>query len=147
MRRITVIGMIILGLVALPLMAAATPAPDKKVEICHSTGDGDFHTVEVSRNALQAHLDHGDPEGACDESVATFSATIGTACTFLGCPVTLDATGLNGEGPFIWSGPNPVDGISATEVMILPPAQTSVVSLSFVGADGTILISRPITLP
>ena len=40
MRRITVVGMIILGLVAMPLVVAAKPPPKDKVEICHFTGDG-----------------------------------------------------------------------------------------------------------
>ena len=63
MRRITVIGMIILGLVALPLMAAAKSdkAPDK-MEICHVDDDGETHVIEVSPNAVAAHYGHNDPE-------------------------------------------------------------------------------------
>jgi membrane protein involved in colicin uptake len=37
-----------------------------KVTICHKTG-AEYHTLEISRSALQAHLDHGDSEGACDD--------------------------------------------------------------------------------
>ena len=39
----------------------------EKVEICHVTGKGDrSHTIEVSVNAMPAHLKHGDSLGACD---------------------------------------------------------------------------------
>jgi hypothetical protein len=37
-----------------------------KVTICHKTG-AEYHTLEISRSALQAHLDHGDSEGACND--------------------------------------------------------------------------------
>jgi len=36
-----------------------------KVTICHRTGNGESHTITVSRNALPAHLRHGDTIGAC----------------------------------------------------------------------------------
>jgi len=34
------------------------PAP--KVDVCHIDGKGDYHLINISENALQAHLDHGD---------------------------------------------------------------------------------------
>jgi hypothetical protein len=36
-----------------------------KVTICHRTGSGKSHEITVSRNALPAHLAHGDRAGAC----------------------------------------------------------------------------------
>ena len=65
MRRITVVGMIILSLVAMPLVVSAAPSTDK-VEICHVTGDGDAHTISVSEKALKGHLKHGDLPLPCD---------------------------------------------------------------------------------
>jgi ABC-type sugar transport system substrate-binding protein len=40
---------------------------DKKVTICHHTGSqkNPFVTITVSRNALPAHLAHGDTLGPC----------------------------------------------------------------------------------
>ena len=35
-------------------------APAPKVDVCHRTGDGEFHLINVSGNALDAHLAHGD---------------------------------------------------------------------------------------
>jgi hypothetical protein len=55
---------------------SATPAASeqypKKVVICHKTGSkkNPFRTIRVSRNAVKAHLRHGDRLGPC--STATF---------------------------------------------------------------------------
>jgi hypothetical protein len=55
---------------------SATPAASeqypKKVTICHKTGSkkNPFRTIRVSRNAVKAHLRHGDRLGPC--STATF---------------------------------------------------------------------------
>jgi hypothetical protein len=39
-----------------------------KVTICHVPPGNptNYHTLEVSQNALQAHLDHGDCIGSCE---------------------------------------------------------------------------------
>jgi hypothetical protein len=42
----------------------ATPPPDGKVTVCHKGK----HTIEISAEAVEAHLDHGDTLGACDRS-------------------------------------------------------------------------------
>lgn len=113
MRRITVIGMIIMGLVALPLVAAAGPAP--KVEICHQTGDGESHIIEVSTKAFEAHEAHGDwevdednPAAACGgepdttelpalTAEFTGSVTCGTGFFFMICDLALDSIGSSGD--------------------------------------------------
>ena len=44
---------------------------EAKVQICHLTGNGTWRSIEVSINALPAHLDHGDlesPDGSCPAS-------------------------------------------------------------------------------
>jgi hypothetical protein len=47
---------------------AATAQYEKKVTICHRTGSkkNPFVTIRVSRNAVKAHLRHGDKLGACN---------------------------------------------------------------------------------
>ena len=40
-------------------------AGNKKVTVCHKPNSKNPVTIEISRNALQAHLNHGDREGAC----------------------------------------------------------------------------------
>ncbi len=47
-----------------PLTAPSTTNNDKnagkKVDVCHRRGNGTFIMINISRNALQAHLNHGD---------------------------------------------------------------------------------------
>lgn len=51
---------------ALSLVAAllasgiAIAAPAGKVDVCHREGNGSYHLINVSENALPAHLAHGD---------------------------------------------------------------------------------------
>lgn len=47
---------------------AAATQYDRKVTICHRTGSqkNPFVTIRVSRNALPAHLRHGDRLGPCE---------------------------------------------------------------------------------
>ncbi len=45
-------------LIAGPAMAVRAP----KVDVCHRTGNGSYHLISVSRNALPAHLRHGDAQ-------------------------------------------------------------------------------------
>jgi hypothetical protein len=57
--------------------AAAAKQYADKVTICHHTGSkkNPFRTIRVSRNALKAHLKHGDTVGACGpNSVFTMCA-------------------------------------------------------------------------
>jgi hypothetical protein len=69
-----------------PVAGAVSPAGDAasakqyedKVTICHRTGSkkNPFRTITVSRNALKAHLKHGDSVGRCGpNSVFTMCAT------------------------------------------------------------------------
>ena len=53
-----------------PAVSAQYP---KKVTICHKTGSkkNPFVTIRVSRNAVKAHLKHGDAMGPCSTAVFT----------------------------------------------------------------------------
>lgn len=75
-------GVALLAFAALASVGAAvspsgTPAAGeqyaKKVTICHRTGSkkNPFRTIRVSRNAVKAHLRHGDTVGPC--STAPFT--------------------------------------------------------------------------
>jgi hypothetical protein len=68
-----------------PVASAVSPSGESaaakqyadKVTICHHTGSKKkpFHTIRVSRNALKAHLKHGDTVGPCGpNSVFTMCA-------------------------------------------------------------------------
>ena len=66
-----------MGSVGAAISPAGAPASasqyEKKVTICHRTGSkkNPFRTIRVSRNAVKAHLRHGDAVGPC--STATFT--------------------------------------------------------------------------
>jgi hypothetical protein len=59
----------LLALLLVPVQAGAPggkgndspPPPPKKVTVCHKG-----HAIEISENALSAHLAHGDTEGPCE---------------------------------------------------------------------------------
>ncbi len=127
MRRIAIVGMILVSLVAVPLVAAA--APGEKSEVCHLQDDGEMKTLTVGGKALQAHLNHGDAEGACDEAppaeeppaveplVATFSHAIECGADpddpFASCDVVVSASvSAEGSFTFVWS----VDGVVFTHL-------------------------------
>jgi hypothetical protein len=40
---------------------------NNRVAICHREGNGSYHTIYVSENAVPAHLSHGDYLGPCTE--------------------------------------------------------------------------------
>ena len=48
-----------------------------KVEVCHVSGNGSSQTICVSPNAVQAHLNHGDSLGACED---TFTCDTAPSC-------------------------------------------------------------------
>lgn len=101
MRRISIIGLIIAGLVAMPLIVAAAPGGEGKVAVCHIPDDGGApHEIVVNAKALKAHQNHGDIEGACPDEEPTNTAptaVIGFStiwCSFGGtCEMELDGTG------------------------------------------------------
>lgn len=52
------------GLVSALLVAALAPnaafAKSEKVDVCHITEDGTYNLINISENAVPAHLNHGD---------------------------------------------------------------------------------------
>jgi hypothetical protein len=48
----------------------------RRVAICHGTGNGEYHTIYVSQNAVQAHLNHGDYLGPCTEIVVDWQSIL-----------------------------------------------------------------------
>lgn len=42
------------------LASGASAKQDNKVDVCHKTGNGSFHLISISADALDAHLSHGD---------------------------------------------------------------------------------------
>lgn len=74
--------LLLLSVTFFSTLSLAQPAP--KVSVCHRSGDG-FHVINISSNALPAHLRHGDVLAPVEG--ATVDVTLGD-----GTVVTLDAT-------------------------------------------------------
>ena len=91
------VATLVIGLVGGALLATSIEAaPQDKVTICHKG----MNTISVSRNALPAHIAHGDEEGACAATAtatgtptATASATATSTAT---ATATATATGTAG---------------------------------------------------
>ncbi len=66
-----------------PAVEGERVSPAPKVDVCHRTGNGDFHLINISSNALNAHLGHGDAlaerwsgSGTCRTSSSTRRASM-----------------------------------------------------------------------
>ena len=58
-KLLSVIAILVLLLAALPVLSVGA-LPADKVDVCHREGNGEFHLINVSENALDAHMAHGD---------------------------------------------------------------------------------------
>src|SRR6478609_1787111 len=72
----TLVGAIVGLLVLCGVGVAGAQQPTgERVNVCHREGNGTYHVINVSVNALPAHLAHGDiypvPESGCSASATT----------------------------------------------------------------------------
>lgn len=59
--RRMLVGALVPAMVLVAASAAtAIGQPQGKVDVCHRTGNGSSHVINISGNALPAHLRHGD---------------------------------------------------------------------------------------
>jgi hypothetical protein len=65
----------------------------EKMDVCHKTGSGKEHTINIAAPAVPAHVAHGDTLGACALVAATTSlSTTTTATTTTATPTTATTT-------------------------------------------------------
>lgn len=57
-KLVRVIGILVLLIAAIPMVSVG--AAPGKVNVCHRTGNGSYHLINISTKALPAHLAHGD---------------------------------------------------------------------------------------
>ena len=60
LRQIVFTALVPATLLVAATVGAAQGEPTAKVAVCHQTGNGSFHEINISGNALPAHLRHGD---------------------------------------------------------------------------------------
>ena len=57
-KLLSVAAILVLLLVALPVLSVG--AGGEKVDVCHSEGNGTYHLINISDNAYDSHVAHGD---------------------------------------------------------------------------------------
>eukprot|EP00516_Mucochytrium_quahogii_P008045 CAMPEP_0203748004 /NCGR_PEP_ID=MMETSP0098-20131031/2995_1 /ASSEMBLY_ACC=CAM_ASM_000208 /TAXON_ID=96639 /ORGANISM=" , Strain NY0313808BC1" /LENGTH=510 /DNA_ID=CAMNT_0050636609 /DNA_START=422 /DNA_END=1951 /DNA_ORIENTATION=+ len=99
-----------------------------KVEICHFTDEGDWHTISVSQNAVESHVqNHGDLIGECngwcetlcnDTNACTIDAHDGDDCEANGCTPVEDRDPVNCDDNDACTndGCDPLTGCTTTPV-------------------------------
>lgn len=60
LRRVTAAALMPALLFVTAGAATVLGSPQGKVDVCHQTGNGSYHVINVSGNAVPAHLRHGD---------------------------------------------------------------------------------------
>ena len=65
MKRVKELLLLAVIVGALAMLLATSAAAGDKATLCHKPGTPDEVTIEVSLNALDAHLAHGDFQGTC----------------------------------------------------------------------------------
>jgi len=89
-----------------PLLTTSTPlttsttgdeagSGQAKMDVCHKTGSGKEHTINIAAPAVPAHLAHGDTVGAC----VTTAPTTTSLSTTTSQSTTTTATTSHGKNP------------------------------------------------
>jgi hypothetical protein len=109
--------MVVLALLALAMLVSeiAVAAPADKVDVCHLEGNGSYHLINVSENALPAHLAHGDALPG-DPVPGMPGYVFDDACNAVAEPILVWSSVMNFSGTG-WGGwscppdhPNVIDG-------------------------------------
>lgn len=100
--------------------------PAEKVDVCHVTGDGTFHLLNINGNALEAHLGHGD---------ALPGATVGDVVLGIDCSVETPPVEPTTVSVTLAFGPLGWGGVSC-------PAGTEAVGGGYETATGVVLVSE-----
>ena len=90
--RLAATSLLVFGIfAALSLMSGAAVGAGVKVAVCHIPPDdpGNFHTIQVSEEALPAHTAHGDLLGTC-AAHCDMLCDDGDACTIDECDPTTE---------------------------------------------------------
>jgi hypothetical protein len=112
-------------------------APANKVAICHRTGNGSYHRIEINGNALDAHLDHGDALPG-DPVPGEDDLVFGEDCSVEEAPpTTVRACSPPMEfGPLGWAGWSCPAGTTAVDGEVLPAG--AVVTTQQVAGPGSV---------
>jgi hypothetical protein len=143
--------MIILGLVALPLIAGAAAGGTGKVQVCHfPDGGGDPHEIVIAEKALKGHANHGDIDGTCpaldslppaNTPPVAVVAPILPRCGMFACEISFDgSSSFDEEGDpltFAWVVVGPTASFtSAAPAWWISEVPQGVYDVTLVVSDG-----------
>src|SRR5437588_3413699 len=79
----------------------ALSAGQPKMDVCHKTGNGGEHTINIAAPAVPAHLAHDDTLGACSGTIGKHGSTTTTPSTSSTTTTTASttATGTKSHKP------------------------------------------------
>ena len=108
MKRVKELLVLAVMVSTLAMMLAPSAAAGDKVTLCHKPGTPDEVTIEVSLNALAAHLAHGDFEGTC------------AVVTVLTCPFDTTEIPVVGSDPvkYVIDFPAPPEGYLHWDIVL-----------------------------
>jgi hypothetical protein len=109
-------------------------APAGKVAICHATGSGSYRRIEISANAVDAHLAHGDAVPGAPVPGGG-GQVFGDDCSVEDAPPTRVCSGPMEFGPNGWGGWSCPPGTSAVGGEVLP--ETAEVTSEQVAGPGS----------
>jgi hypothetical protein len=137
--RLTLL-MLITCLLSVHVSVAQNCGPNK-VLVCHKGKN----TLCISKNALQAHLNHGDYLGPCQTTCAV-TATGGTlTCT--ASTVTLSATATVAGVTFSWTGPGGFTSTAQNPTATTAGTYTVTITGQGCSASDTALVKTNTTAP
>ena len=166
MRRIAVVGMVVLAVVAMPLVVGAKSGEKPaKLTVCHIPDDGgEPHEIVVNEKALPAHLGHDDVEGTCDfaepdpvnSPPTAVITTVMNDCagSMFGTQCTVLVDGLASSDPdgdplsydWVFSGPAGIGGSASGGEVLITGGAEGFYTFTLTVSDGTALDTTTIEL-
>ena len=116
---------------------------DSKISLCHSTGDGSYHTIDVSVNAEPAHRTHGDGKVG-DQVPGQPLKVFDQNCRAVGPSVRIEKF-TNGEDANDAPGPRLLVGSSVTWSYVVTNTGTLPLANVTVGDDRNVTVTCPTT--
>jgi hypothetical protein len=132
--KIIALSVVFACVLSLGMMSPGWVFAGAKVDVCHLPPGNpeNFHTITINENALDAHLAHGDLEGACNANCASLCDD-GNACTIddtgdcaeVGCPLVPEPVDCNDSDPTTEDSCNPAIGCINTPIITCPTQFTA----------------------
>jgi len=126
------------AVVSIGAVSTAQAAPAEKVDVCHVDGQGNYNIINISENAYQQHLDHGDQDVNEDGSCGALPGpTVTPGYSGLTEAGAVRFRAVNSGGEVYLGTPDLGVGGNRVETNISTWSATNPVTFSFDGTDLT----------